>query len=80
MLLDVDDDVEVARGAALRAGLPSPASLSREPVSTPAGIFTSICFSRSTRPAPLHCSQGVRMTRPAPRHCPHVRATEKKPC
>src|SRR3712207_6852633 len=37
---------------------PSPASLSREPVSTPAGIFTSICFSRSTRPAPRHSSQG----------------------
>src|SRR6185503_4770588 len=59
---------------------PSPDTRKREPVSTPAGIFTSNCFSRSTRPEPLQSGQGFLITRPAPRQTWHVLATEKNPC
>ena len=47
---------------------------------SPAGIFTSICFSRSTRPWPRHLSHGEVIICPVPRQLPQVRETEKKPC
>src|SRR5215467_14122143 len=59
---------------------PSRCRRSRDPVSTPAGIFTSIDFSCSMRPAPRQSSQGEVITWPTPRQVLHVRETEKNPC
>jgi hypothetical protein len=62
------------------AGSPSPASLRRVPVSTPAGTVTSKVARSWRMPAPPQSSHLSTMTRPMPPHWWHVRAMEKKPC
>src|SRR5215468_5761891 len=47
---------------------PSPATRMREPVSTPAGIFTSRLRRLFAQPPPWHCGHGLRLTRPDPPH------------
>src|SRR5438132_10795412 len=58
---------------------PSPVSLRRVPVSTPAGTFTERTLSFSTLPAPLHEGHGSVTTLPLPWQWPHGRAIWKKP-
>ena len=80
MVLHVDDDVEIAGGAAAGPASPSPVRRIRCPVAIPAGMRTVSFRSFCTRPAPWQVRQGLAMTDPVPRHWPQVRATVKKPC
>jgi hypothetical protein len=73
-----EDDVD--RRAARRHGSPSPESLSRDPLSTPAGIWIVIERSCRTRPSPRQSAQGSWITRPCPWQRPQGRRISKKPC
>ena len=62
----LDHDIEIARTPPTGPVSPSPRSFKRDPVSTPAGIFTlSVCIVR-TRPAPPQVAQGSLMIVPWP--------------
>ena len=80
MLLDEDDDVEIAGGPPSVPASPSPVRRRRCPVAMPAGILTVSLRCCSIVPLPLQSGHGLLITLPEPRHWPQVRATVKKPC
>src|SRR6266568_5296560 len=59
---------------------PSPVTLSREPVSTPAGILIERVLVSFVLPLPRQSGQGLSTTLPSPLHWPQVLLTLKKPC
>jgi hypothetical protein len=79
VLLDADLDVQVARRAAVGAGLAVAGLRMRMPSSMPAGIFTSSVFCFLILPWPWQVVQGSGMILPVPRQCGQVCCTLKKP-
>src|SRR5262249_15818780 len=57
---------------------PSPATRMREPVSTPAGIFTSRWRLPFAQPVPRHVVQGFRFTWPEPPQVGHGSSTSRE--
>ena len=81
VLGDVDDDVEVAGGAAGKAGLAlavQPQPLARRDAG--GDLHGELALAARRVPAPRHAVHGLLITRPVPRHMPQVRATVKNPC
>ena len=58
------DDVQVAGGPPLRPGSPLPASRTREPSRTPAGMFTRYFLPCARRPSPSQVGHGSSMIAP----------------
>ena len=81
MLLDADDDVEIAGRPALRAGF----AFAGQPQALPGGDARRDLDRELAQLLDRARRRGTSgtawlMTRPLPRHCPQVRATVKKPC
>ena len=80
VLLDVDDDVEVALRSAAVAGLALAAQLEARAVVDARRNLHRQRFGLRMRPCPWHFGHGSEMIMPSPRHCPQVVEIEKKPC
>ena len=77
--LDVDLDVEVTGGPPPGPTSPCPASCTRVPWSTPAGILTVSVRRERTRPSPEHSRHGSGMIEPKPRQAAHGRRVRISP-